>query len=138
MEDGFPLRVVEGRWPEGDGEDGGDRGEDGDHLEDALPVLGGGELVEEEAGGCNLCNCNVFSSPSAQCSVFQLFRVERKMEIFPTEKPIEEESKVSARILCFLKYRFSILEHPELSRASPGPRKTTKDIATFKKGLNQS
>ena len=66
VEDGFPLRVVEGRRPEGDGEEGGDRGEEGDHLEDALPVLGGGELVEEEAGGCNLCNCNVSLSPSAQ------------------------------------------------------------------------
>ena len=64
VEDGFPLRVVEGRWPEGDGEEGGDRGEDGDHLEDVLPVLGGGELVEEEAGGCHLCNCNVSLNPS--------------------------------------------------------------------------
>ena len=99
VEDGFPLRVVEGRWPEGDGEEGGDRGEDGDHLEDALPVVCGGELEEEEAGGCNLCNCNVSLSPSAQCSVFQLFRVELKMEIFPTERRQEDATCVIVMFL---------------------------------------
>ena len=100
VEDGFPLRVVEGRWPEGDGEEGGDQGEDGDHLEDVLPVVAGGQLVEEEAGGGNLCNCNVSLSPSG---LWQLYEWGETC-IFFTEKPIEEESKVSARILCFLKY----------------------------------
>ena len=54
LEDGLPLRVVEGGRPEGNGEEGGDGGEGSDCLESSVPAVLGGETVEQEGGGRHL------------------------------------------------------------------------------------
>ena len=54
LEDGVPLRVVKGGWPECSGEKGGDGGEGSDCLEGSVPPVVGGKAVEQEGGGRHL------------------------------------------------------------------------------------
>ena len=54
LDDGVPLRVVEGGRPECNGEEGGDGGEGSDCLEGSVPAKAGGKTVEQEGGGRHL------------------------------------------------------------------------------------
>ena len=54
VEDGAPLRVVEGGGSEGKREQAGERGEGGDCLEGSMPAVVGGKAVEQEGGGRHL------------------------------------------------------------------------------------
>ena len=50
-----------------------------------------------------------------------------------TEKPTEEENRLSTRLLLFLKYFPKIPEHPALRRAKPGPRKRPNEMETLER-----
>ena len=54
LEDGEPLRVVQGGRPECNGEEGGDGGEGSDCLEGSVPPISGGKAVKQEGGGGHL------------------------------------------------------------------------------------